>query len=513
MMKPDKKVEEFLNRYLPSASKEEMEADGARVLQQLTLSADQQLDATSQPSVDSDSALLARAWWQFAPVRVAAAIVFLALLLGPLIKVFVFPENVFAIVETVTGSAYQVSDGKQHALTVGQRIELGTPVRTQRDANAVLKLPGGSIIEVQPESELSLERTTDGMNIRVSDGSVNVTPAKEPAGALYVQNRPVTGPITSTAAVQSPRPVVAPNPPEQLLDRFEVVSIRPRETRAPAPGQRTGAGNQCSPPSVQLDPKRLAVRGVSLYTLIGWAYSRLSFGVDTAGTTVANSSDCRMLSQFDLVVGASGWISSDLWDIEAVIPTGSAVQPESLKAQTPKLQKMLQTLLADRFSLVLRRDMKEMPVYLLKTAKDGPKFNGHPARRGATKVEDENGKLVEVDDSQINNTWRFFSISRNGALYTTFEVWNTPLDALTPDLSQFAGRPILNRSGVADPVNFHIEWPSPDFATRPQGFPIFTAAGGASMVKAVKEIGLDLEESKAPVEILVVDRAEKPSAN
>jgi hypothetical protein len=52
------------------------------------------------------------------------------------------------------------------------------------DAEAKLKLPDGSRVEMQPESELSWQRTDDGLRIQLKQGSVSVTPAEEAVGKL-----------------------------------------------------------------------------------------------------------------------------------------------------------------------------------------------------------------------------------------------------------------------------------------------------------------------------------------
>src|SRR4030095_15056018 len=91
---------------------------------------------------------------------------------------------------------------------------------------AVLKLSDGASIEMRAKSDLSLESIEDGMRIRLNGGSVNVTPSKQPAVNLYVQNKEVTVPVTAAVfqSVAAPRPEQNPQPRET----FDVVSIRVR---------------------------------------------------------------------------------------------------------------------------------------------------------------------------------------------------------------------------------------------------------------------------------------------
>src|SRR6185436_4534081 len=69
--------------------------------------------------------------------------------------------------------------------------------------------------------------------------------------------------------------------------------------------------------------------------------------------------------------GGPEWIRNDPFDIQAVIPEGAFSSTPTL--QDPKLKKMLQTMLEERVKLTLRREMKEMPVYVM-TLKDPSKF-------------------------------------------------------------------------------------------------------------------------------------------
>ena len=94
------------------------------------------------------------------------------------------------------------------------------------------------------------------------------------------------------------------------------------------------------------------------------------FGGD-AGRFIANNVTVKKLIQnaygvkdFQISVGPS-WIGSDLFDISA--KSESSMRPEDLWL-------MMQSLLADRFKLVIRRETKEMPVYGLVVAKNGAKF-------------------------------------------------------------------------------------------------------------------------------------------
>jgi len=187
------------------------------------------------------------------------------------------------------------------------------------------------------------------------------------------------------------------------------------------------------------------------------------------------------------IVGAPAWIESDKFDITA--------QPDLPGRPNDKQWKaMLQGLLADRFQLKFHHEKRELAVYALEVAKSGSKLtksqgdpNGLPGMffRGLGILPANNATMQDfagllqsavldrpvVDQTGLTGRWDF-----------TLN-W-------TPDDSQFVGM------GIKVP-------PPSDKPDAPPG--LFTAVQ--------EQLGLKLDSIKAPVDVLVVDRVEKPSAN
>jgi uncharacterized protein (TIGR03435 family) len=477
-MKPDKNnVEQFLDRYLPSASKEEMEVDGAHVLQQLRLEADPQSEAASERTADPDFWRAGRAWWQLLPIRAAAAFVFLALLAVPLMKMFVFPEKVYAIVEKVTGSVYQVSDGKQRVLTGGERIETGTPVRTNGAAGAVLKLPDGAQIEMHPKSELLLERATDGVNIRLNDGSVNVTPAKEPAGKLYVQNRegtvPVVGAMSQSAAASAPV-AAAQNPAVPPRLEFEVASVKLTTERSGGLACQgiDGTASEGNAPSSNVTGGargRCVGRG-GLRQLVALAY-----GVSTRN-----------------VIGNEGWAGPPfpVFQIEAKAP-------DTATATTAQLRQMLQGLLVVRFKLKSHREIQESQQSVLTVSRSGHKLQ-------PTSDPEEPPRLAPP-----------------GLLIRG----KSEVGKLADFLIAMVGFPVVDRTGLAGRFDYALRL-NIVAGQRGEGGGGGGRGGGGGgggisvtefdppiSVALQDQLGLRLESQKVSVEMLIIDEAEKPSEN
>jgi uncharacterized protein (TIGR03435 family) len=207
---------------------------------------------------------------------------------------------------------------------------------------------------------------------------------------------------------------------------------------------------------IKLDPGRLTCTNISLKKLI---YE--SYGVK------------------DYQVSGPDWLDTEIYDIAATLPPGATGDDVLL---------MIQTLLADRFKLTLHRDTKEMPVYALVVGKGGSKLEEVEFGRGMTSA--THGRLTATR-----------VLIRN----------------LTEFLSRQTDRPVLDMTGLKGFYSFTLNY-APDetsFAPAPGAPPIPESTAGASLFSAIQEqLGLKLEARKAPVEILVIDHAEKvPTEN
>ncbi|HEX8178423.1 MAG TPA: FecR domain-containing protein [Pyrinomonadaceae bacterium] len=91
-----------------------------------------------------------------------------------------------ATVERADGDLYRVSETESHALRTGAQIQKGERVRTAKDANAVLRLADGSLVEMRERSELSITENTKGVTVKLERGDVAVEAAKQRERHLYI---------------------------------------------------------------------------------------------------------------------------------------------------------------------------------------------------------------------------------------------------------------------------------------------------------------------------------------
>lgn len=176
----------------------------------------------------------------------------------------------------------------------------------------------------------------------------------------------------------------------------------------------------------------------------------------------------------DAQITGPDWIKSKQFLYDIVAKGTPGVSREQLQA-------MMQALLAERFKLVTHRDQKEMSYYALVPAKNGPKIQS----------------VKDVPDG-------FRGTNYGGRINNILQ-----MPALAYLLSRFeTERPIIDQTGLRGLYDVKLAWTLRQLQNA-------DVAPGPSLFTAVTEqLGLKLEARKGPVEMLVVDRAEKiPAEN
>jgi uncharacterized protein (TIGR03435 family) len=190
------------------------------------------------------------------------------------------------------------------------------------------------------------------------------------------------------------------------------------------------------------------------------------------------------------ISGGANWVREDRYDIDA----RPAASSKSNKANPPypkappndEQRQMLQSLLTDRFQLKYHRETREGPVYLLVKSK----------------------KELKIKDAKDKDDYPWVGgipggipggmITGNGIAGI-----NISMPLLATRLSRYLERPVLDQTGIEGSFDFKSEYvsddPHPDVTN--------------SILISIQALGLKLESSRGPVETIVIDHAEKPSAN
>jgi uncharacterized protein (TIGR03435 family) len=242
---------------------------------------------------------------------------------------------------------------------------------------------------------------------------------------------------------------------------FEVASVKP------TPG---------NPTYIRLDPKpeRFVAEHVPLKVLIGYAYGLQGWQI----------------------VGGPGWAESvrdnPKWDVEAKPPA---------PATTAEMRLMVQALLADRFRLRVHKETRPGKGYSLVTA----------GRRQALK---ESVAECPIPPTALNTCGGVYNFGGNIAPREVGE--RASMAQLVEELSRVLGTVVQDNTGLTGVYDFTLQWkPESDQPGVGDGrFPYSGDPNASSLFQALQDqLGLKLQAAKVPLDILVIDSAERASEN
>jgi uncharacterized protein (TIGR03435 family) len=204
--------------------------------------------------------------------------------------------------------------------------------------------------------------------------------------------------------------------------------------------------------------------------------------------SIAYPIDGRFRDEINLT-GGPGWINSDRFDIVAKAegsPQLDTNKPGSTvsdgdRDSVERIRMMLRRFLAERFKLRLHHETRQLPIYELVRAKDGDTLR--PAlRKAAGDCGQECGSIRRMGPDKVAGT----SVSMGSVAHT---------------MSDWVQRTVFDKTGIVGPMDFTLTW-SPESAPDSAAPSIFTAVE--------EQLGLKLVPARGPVDVLVVDAAEKP---
>lgn len=220
--------------------------------------------------------------------------------------------------------------------------------------------------------------------------------------------------------------------------------------------------------------------------------TNMSISRATGGQLNCTNVNLRLLLTFAYNVrdyqlaGLPGWAGADHYDILAKLsPENAASEPDpSSETAQNHLRRRTQALLTDRFGVVLHPQTRDAPIFILVVPKGGPKLTPNETA-GDPQISFNNTRLMckRVTMTQLADM------------------------ALSPGM----GRPVVDKTGIAGEYDLQMEFAPDTFV------PNASAAGDSvkpSFPTALQErLGLRLETSRGPTQILIVDKVERPSAN
>ena len=246
---------------------------------------------------------------------------------------------------------------------------------------------------------------------------------------------------------------------------FEVASIKPT----------AGLHEQAL---VQAIPGRVNIQNFTPRTLIQFAYEVADYQV----------------------LGGPSWIRTDHYDVQAK----AEGNPSSRQMTGP----MLQSLLADRFRLSFHRETRQMTVYALTVPKGSAKLE--PTANGNCIVYSMDlppPGLPQPGSPQPN--FCGFPRTLNSGLNRTLDGKAITLAQLATSLSRGElHRPMIDKTGLDGRFDIHLTW-----MTEPPNAEPGVSDGPSIFTALQEQLNLKLESTRGPVEVLVIDRIERPSEN
>lgn len=309
--------------------------------------------------------------------------------------------------------------------------------------------------------------TTDGNTLKMTIDRINAAyngkmsaDGKTIAGTWTQQGAPSSLDLTR-ATPETAWTIPEPPPPPKMMKadaqpEFEVATIKPSDPSRP------GWGITVNPSGV------LRTLNTTFNDLIKFAYDMHP----------------------KQVLGAPGWADSERFDIEA--------KPDQPGMPSVKqMKRMLQKLLAERFSLASHKDTRELSAYAITAVK------------GGVKIKKEENATIPLPGFG-GRPERGFNM-RNATLAEFASVMQ----------AQFMDLPVVDQTELGDTRYTFLLKFTPDPGMRPFGatapqapLPSVDPEAPPDLFGAmVQQLGLRMQKTKAPVEVMIIDKIEKPSSN
>jgi uncharacterized protein (TIGR03435 family) len=311
---------------------------------------------------------------------------------------------------------------------------------------------------------------------------------------VWAQSATSQPPATQTSSAQAPA--------AQSLDAMEAVGVKMSFDVASVKPNKSGGRDYSNiplAPGAAYSPTGglFSATKVSLIAYIAFAYDLTGYQM------------LRLLPQLPR------WITADAFDIEA------RAQGNPTEDQ---MRLMLQSLLADRFKLVVHTEIKQGPVYALVLSKPGktgpqlqPDLDDGSCSTATTQPPPTTGSATDFPNTCAGVVGMPASAPgrvRLGARRMTIGQIASFLPVTSLKVNTGMDRPVLDHTGLTGRYDFSLEFTPQLNGPVPAGADFQPDPSGPTFLEALQEqLGLKLESQTGPVNVFVVDHAEEPSPN
>jgi uncharacterized protein (TIGR03435 family) len=214
------------------------------------------------------------------------------------------------------------------------------------------------------------------------------------------------------------------------------------------------------------------------------------------------------------VSGGPSWISSDRYDVNAKVEDSVAAEWQKLppNQRAEQLRVMLQSLLADRFELKVSHTSKDLPIYALVVAKNGPKLQeAKPSDTYPNGIKGLDGR--PEGRAGVMRMWAGGILGQGISLASLAELLSRQLSRTVTDQTGLKGEYDIKLQWTPDQMSAAIPLGPVGDNSRPDALPPPDSTGPSIYTAIQEQLGLRLESTKGPVEVLVIDHVERPSEN
>jgi uncharacterized protein (TIGR03435 family) len=275
--------------------------------------------------------------------------------------------------------------------------------------------------------------------------------------------------IEAKSQAQSPPPVVP---------SFAAATIKPSRSGGDGGGE-------------MFSPGRYVAKNVTVKDLIKGAY----------GIRSGSSSQ---------IVGGPSWVSSARFDVEA---KEEEPLPPEVKQIHGYSRLEIQALLADRFKLKIHHETRELPVYEVVVAKNGPKLTlsaTPPPSPGSDTPSTVFGAALPTPRTE---GWRGIRRVGRGSIKAQYERMSMFATNFLQDQPELGDRLVLDQTGLKGDYDFTLQWLPEGESVRYQALPPPEASWPSLFTALEEQLRLKLEPSKGIVDVIVIDSVTAPSEN
>jgi uncharacterized protein (TIGR03435 family) len=247
-------------------------------------------------------------------------------------------------------------------------------------------------------------------------------------------------------------------------------------------GSLVVAGALCAQPSFEVATVKL-----DTLTQRGWSMPPPKAGKFTAqNVTLAQLVATAWHVQDFQLSGVHGWLGSDRYDVVAKASDTAATKEQ--------IRVMLKNLLVERFHVQVHVDSKEQPIYALVVAKHGPKLQKAQGCSGEPGMKNPCGGFAIYQRSQLTGL-------------------SVTMEQLVEQFPWLLQRVVVDKTGLTDLYDIKLQWSAELLGMEENPSQPVSSDQPSLFTALEQQLGLKLEGQHGPVDIVVIDHADRPIDN